>query len=313
MSFAKIITTGSYLPKKVVTNDDLAVKIDTSDEWIVQRTGIRRRHIAVDRETTASMGVEACKAALSGINVEEIDLIIVATCTPDQIFPSTACAIQNQLNIPQCMAFDVHAACNGFMHALSIATQYIENNQARKVLVVGTEAMSRVLDWTDRTICVLFGDGAGAIVLAASDEPGVLVTKLVANGKYGELLYLNNANVSADKYIRMDGNPLFRLAVNFLGDIANEVIYLAGLKPSDIDWLVPHQANIRILQAITKKLGIPMDRVIVTVAEHANTSSASIPMALDYGIRSGKIQEGQHLLLEAFGGGLTWGAALVRY
>lgn len=315
MTFAKIITTGSYVPRKVVTNFDLAQQVDTSDEWIVQRTGIKSRHIALAEETTVMMGAKAGAIALEkgGFSPSDIDLIIVATTSSEKIFPSTACLIQNELKIPPCMAFDVQAVCSGFLYALSVATQYIENNQAKRALLIGTEAMSRVLDWSDRSTCILFGDGAGAVILEAADIAGVLAIKLMADGKHKDLLYLNNALNTDDKYLRMQGNALFRVAVSYLEKITLDVMKQANFTSSQIDWFIPHQANLRILQATAKRLGISMDKMIVTVDKHANTSGASIPMALDSALNSGKIKRGQHLLFEAIGGGLTWGAALVRY
>ena len=315
MSFAKIITTGSYLPETVLTNIELEKKVDTSDEWITQRTGIRQRHIASETETTAYMGAKAASVALeqAGLKPQDIDLIIVATCSPDKIFPSTACLIQEALGVPMCAAFDIQAACSGFIYGLSTATQFIQNKQARRALVIGSEAMSRVVDWEERSTCVLFGDGAGAVVLEASDEPGVLSTHLQANGEFKDILYLNNAKMASDSYLRMEGNPVFKQAVKWLSEIAREAIDANSLTPSDIDWIIPHQANIRIIKSTAKKLGVSMDKVVVTVQNHANTSGASIPMALDLAIRDGRVQRGQHLLLEAFGGGLTWGSALVRY
>ena len=315
MTFAKIITTGSYLPEKVVTNFDLAKTVDTSDEWIVKRTGISSRHIISAADTAVSMGTKAAAIALEkgGFAAEDIDLIIVATVSAEKIFPSAACLVQQALQIPACMAFDVQAACSGFIYALSIATQYIENKQAKRALIIGAEAMSRVVDWTDRTTCVLFGDGAGAMILEAADVAGVLAVKLKADGNHKYLLYLNNAQTTADKYLRMEGNALFRVAVNYLEEITLDVLKKANFTASQVDWFIPHQANIRILQATAKKLGIEMEKVIVTIGEHANTSGASIPMALDHAVASGKIKRGDHLLFEAIGGGLTWGAALVRY
>ena len=315
MTFAKIISTGSYVPEQVVTNADLSKKIDTSDEWIVKRTGIKSRHIVSATENPVTMGVKAASIALdrAGVSPRDIDLVIVATVSAEKVFPSTACSIQHELKIPPCMAFDVQAACSGFLYALSIATQHIENNQAKRALLIGTEAMSTVLDWQDRSTCVLFGDGAGAVVLEAADVAGVLAIKMMADGSHKDLLYLNNGRNTEDKYLRMEGNALFKVAVNYLEEIILDVINQANFTSDQIDWFIPHQANIRILQATAKKLGISMNKVIVTIDKHANTSGASIPMALDYGLRSGKIKRGDHLLFEAIGGGLTWGAALVRY
>lgn len=340
MIFARMVATGSFLPQQKVSNTDLAQRIDTSDEWITQRTGIRSRHIAAAQDTTASMAIAASKQALAraGWLPQDVDLIIVATCTPDQMFPATACLIQQALTIPACIAFDVSAACSGFIYALNIATQFIESGQCQRALLVGSEVMSRVLDWQDRATCVLFGDGAGAVLLAAGTEPGVLATSLCADGKYKDLLYLNNnfvavnvpvnsqansqanfqasasANIThCDPYLRMHGNQVFKLAVKALGDIAVSIIAKAQLTAQDIDWIIPHQANLRIIQATSKKLGIDMDKVVVTVAEHANTSAASIPLALDVAVTDGRVKVGDNILLEAFGGGLTWGAALVKF
>jgi 3-oxoacyl-[acyl-carrier-protein] synthase-3 len=315
MTFAKIIATGAYVPRQIITNDDLAKKIDTSDEWIVKRTGIKSRHIVTAEENTVTMGVAAANIALdkAGISPRDIDLIIVATTSSENVFPSTACLIQQALKIPPCMAFDVQAVCCGFLYALSVATQYIENNQAKRALLIGTEAMSTVLDWEDRATCVLFGDGAGAAILEAADVAGVLAVKMMADGSHKDLLYLNSGRSTQDKYLRMQGNALFKAAVNYLEEISLDVMNKANFSSSQIDWFIPHQANIRILQATAKKLGISMDKVIVTIDKHANTSAASIPMALDHGLVSGKIKRGDHLLFEAIGGGLTWGAALVRY
>lgn len=315
MTFAKIVSTGSYLPEKILSNADLEEKVRTTNEWIIQRTGIRRRRIASKEETASAMGIAAASIALKSADLQpkDIEAVIVATCTHHQIFPSTACLIQEALDIPDCMAFDIQAACGGFLYALSIATQYLENHQVQRILIVGTETMSCVVDWQERSTCVLFGDGAGAVILENSETPGILNVQLSANGQYKNLLYLNNAKMSKDSYIRMEGNPIFRLAVKYLSEIAIKVIENSHLIPNDIDWIVPHQANIRIIKATAKKLGIPMGKVIVTIDEQANTSSASIPIALDVAIRDGDILRGQYLLLEAFGGGLTWGAALVRF
>jgi len=315
MTFAKIVATGSFLPATVVTNADLEQRLDTSDEWIAQRTGIRSRHIASDGDNAVTMGVKAARQALvrSGWQPADIELIIVATCTPEQMFPATACLIQRELDIPACMAFDISAACSGFIYALHIAQQFIASGQIKRALVLGSEAMSKALDWNDRSTCVLFGDGAGAVLLEAADQPGILASKIVADGQHKDLLYLNNARMATDSSLRMQGNSIFKLAVNALGEIAESTIAQAKLTAEDIDWIIPHQANLRIIQATAKKLGISMDKVIVTVSEHANTSGASIPLALDVAISDGRVKPGQNLLLEAFGGGLTWGAVLVKY
>lgn len=309
MIYAKIKSTGSYLPEKVVTNTDLAETIDTSDEWIVQRTGIRRRHIIAENENVVTMAVAAARRALEQASLmpDDIDMIIVATCTADQVFPATACAVQAQLGAANCAAFDIQAACSGFIYGLSIAQQFIASGQYKKTLLIGSEAMSRVLDWQDRSSCILFGDGAGAVVLEASAEPGILSTHLNADGNFKDVLYLNSADV-----VKMQGNAVFKLAVKWLSQVAKEALEYNHMQPSDIDWVVPHQANIRIINSTVKSLGIAEDKVIVTVDEHANTSAASIPLALDVGVRDGRIKPGQNLLFEAFGGGLTWGSALVR-
>jgi 3-oxoacyl-[acyl-carrier-protein] synthase-3 len=314
MRYARISGTGSYLPEKILTNDDLAQMVDTSDEWITQRTGIKQRHIVADSENTISMAVQAAKAAIeaAAISAQDIDMIIVATCTADFVFPSSACLVQSELNIPNCPAFDVQAACSGFIYALSIAQQYIRNDAAKKVLIIGTEAMSRVIDWTNRSSCILFGDGAGALILEASDTPGILSTHLGADGSYKDVLYLKHNNIEQE-YVSMQGNTVFKLAVKWLSEVAETALNANKLQPSDINWVVPHQANIRIIQSTVKSLDIPLEKVIVTVDQHANTSAASIPLALDVAIRDGRIRRGDNLLFEAFGGGLTWGSALVRY
>ncbi len=310
MKYARIVATGSYLPSKILTNQDLSRMVDTSDEWIVQRTGITQRYVVAEHENAVSMGVAAARVALTtaGIQPTDIDMIIVATCSAEQVFPSAACMLQAELGVPNCPAFDLQAACSGFIYGLSIATQFIKSGEYRRVLLVGTEAMSKVVDWKDRTTCVLFGDGAGAMILEASDTPGVLSTHLNADGNYKEALYLPNTG-----QIQMQGNTVFRLAVKWLSEVAEQTLKANNMQPDDIDWVVPHQANIRIIQSTVKTLGIPANKVIVTVDKHANTSAASIPLALDVAIRDGRIQRGQNLLFEAFGGGLTWGAALVKY
>jgi 3-oxoacyl-[acyl-carrier-protein] synthase-3 len=322
MTHARIAGTGSYLPEKVVTNQDLEKTMDTSDEWIRERTGIRRRHIAAAGQTSSDMGLAAAQAALAmaGTDPEEIDLIIVGTCTPDKVFPSTACIIQRRFGIRGCPAFDVHAACSGFVFALDIANRMITTGAAGKALVIGTETLSRLTNWEDRGTAVLFGDGAGAVVLEPADEPGILVTHMHADGQYEDLLEVP-AGVSAGydqvrtetAYIRMNGNAVFKRAVETLGSIARETLDGHGFDRHDVDWLVPHQANLRIITAAARKLDLPMENVVVTVDEHANTSAASIPLALDTAVRDGRIQRGQLLLFEAFGAGFTWGSALVRY
>jgi len=318
MTFAKIVATGGYLPKKILTNRDLESMVDTTDEWIVERTGIHQRHIISDDETTSSMALAASQQALKNadLNATDLDLIIVATITPDKVMPCAACVLQNQLGARQVMAFDLGAACAGFVYALATAQQFIETGRYRTVLVVGAEAMSTILDWNDRSTCVLFGDGAGAAILTASDKPGIRNCHLYADGGLGNVLTVNSClpgyhDSSKNPYVEMAGREVFKFAVNSLGDLAKETLNVAGLQPSDIDWLIPHQANIRIIQAVAKKINCPLDKVIITVDHHGNTSSASIPLALHEGISSGKVKPGQNLLLEAFGGGIAWGSALI--
>ncbi|MGD8526439.1 MAG: beta-ketoacyl-ACP synthase III [Thioalkalispiraceae bacterium] len=322
MIYSRITGTGSYLPKKVLTNADLEKIVETTDEWITERTGIKKRHIAEDGETTCDLAEQAARNAIdaAGLDIKDIDLIVVATTTPDRIFPSTACLLQQRLDIHGCAAFDVQAVCTGFIYALGVADKFIQTGSAKNALVVGAETMSRTVDWTDRTTCVLFGDGAGAVVLSASDEPGIMSTHLHADGKYEALLTVP-AGVSeqperfrqGEAFMQMKGNEVFKMAVNTLGRIVDETLEANNLQKSDIDWLVPHQANIRIINATAKKLSMPMDNVVVTVDEHGNTSAASVPLALDIAVRDGRIQRGQTVLLEAFGGGFTWGSALLKY
>ncbi len=322
MTFARITGTGGYLPERVMTNSELEDMVETSDAWIRERSGIKRRHIAAEGEKTSDMGLAAAKNALqaAGIGAADVDLIIVATTTPDKVFPSTACIIQRQLGISNVPAFDVHAACSGFIYALDVATRFITTGGAKNALVIGAETYSRILDWTDRSTCVLFGDGAGAIVLQASNEAGVISTHIHSDGEYEELLHVpagissGYENIQQEAaFIQMKGNEVFRKAVGTLGSIAKETLEGNNIKQEDIAWLVPHQANLRIITAAAKKLGLPMERVIVTVDEHANTSSASIPLALDVAVRDGRIKQGDLLLFEAFGAGFTWGSALVRF
>lgn len=320
MQYAKISGTGSYLPANRVSNDDLAQKVDTSDEWITARTGIKFRHIAAENEKTSDLAAEAARRALdaAGLNGSEIDLIIVATATPDMQFPSTATIVQQKLGIGNgCPAFDVQAVCAGFMYALTTANAYIKSGMAKNALVVGAETFSRIVDWNDRTTCVLFGDGAGAVVLSASDTPGIIHGKLKADGNYLKLLNVPGqiacGKVSGSPYISMDGPGVFKFAVKMLAKIADEVISEAGYTAEQIDWLVPHQANKRIIDSTAKHLGLSMDKVILTVQNHGNTSAASIPLALDAGIRNGQIKRGQNLLLEGIGGGFAWGAVLLQY
>lgn len=322
MIYSRITGTGGYLPENVLTNADLEKMVDTSDDWITERTGIKKRHIAVDGQTTCDLAEQAARNAMdaAGIGKDDIDLIVVATTTPDRIFPSTACLLQQRLDIHGCAAFDVQAVCTGFVYALGVADKFIKTGSAKNALVIGAETMSRTVDWTDRGTCVLFGDGAGAVVLSASDEPGVMSTHLHADGKYEALLTVP-AGVSenpekfksGEAFMQMKGNEVFKMAVNTLGRIVDETLEANNLQKSDIDWLVPHQANIRIINATAKKLSMSMDNVVVTVHEHGNTSAASVPLALDIAVRDGRIQHGQTVLLEAFGGGFTWGSALLKF
>jgi 3-oxoacyl-[acyl-carrier-protein] synthase-3 len=317
--FSRIVGTGSYLPEKVVTNDDLARKVDTSDEWIRTRTGIRSRHVAAEGELASDLALPAAQRALqaAGMNAADIDLIIVATTTPDIIFPSTACILQSKLGVAGCPAFDVQAVCSGFVYALTIADLFIRSGQAKRVLVVGTEVYSRILDWSDRGTCVLFGDGAGAVIVVASEEPGILATKLHADGSHKEMLCVpgsvNGGKVWGSPFVHMEGGSVFKFAVRVFEEGAKEVLQAAGLQVSDVDWFIPHQANIRIMEATAKKLGLPMEKLIATVHHHGNTSAASIPLALDEAVKDGRILPGQTLLLEGVGGGFTWGAVLLRW
>lgn len=321
MTYARISGTGSVLPDKVLTNADLEEMVDTSDEWIRDRTGIKKRHV-VDGETTCDIAEVASRRAIeaAGIKPQDIDLIIVATTTPDRIFPSTACLLQDRLDIHGCPAFDVQAVCTGFIYALGVADLFVTSGKAKHALVVGAETLSNIIDWTDRSTCVLFGDGAGAVVLSASEEAGILSTHLHADGKYKELLTVpagiseNFEQLKAgEAYVHMKGNEVFKMAVNTLGRIVDETLAANNMQKSDVDWLVPHQANIRIIVATARKLNMSMDRVVVTVDETGNTSAASIPLALDIAVRDGRIERGQTLMLEAFGGGFTWGSALLKY
>jgi len=318
--FARIAGVGSYLPGQPVSNNDLVKRgIDTDDEWIVTRTGIKSRHLAEPNCTSSDLALEASRRALSaaGIEASELDMIIVATSTPDFIFPSTACLLQEKLGNIGAMAFDVQAVCAGFVYALSIAEKFIRSGSHKKVLVVGAETFSRILDWNDRATCVLFGDGSGAVVLEASEKPGILATAAHADGSFNGILSvpgsIRNGNVTGDPFLRMDGQAVFKFAVRVLSEVAKESCALAGVSPAEIDWLVPHQANIRIIESTAKKLGLTMDKVIVTVDRHGNTSAASIPLALDTAIRDGRIQRGQKIMLEGVGGGFTWGAVLLEF
>lgn len=320
--YSRIIGTGGYLPEKILTNSDLEKMVETSDEWIRERTGIQQRHIAAEGQTTCDLAEEASKRAIeaAGIDANSIDLIVVATTTPDKIFPSTACLLQQRLNIKGCPAFDVQAVCSGFVYALSVADQFVKTGMAKRALVVGAETLSRITDWSDRNTCVLFGDGSGAVVIEASEKPGVLSTHIHADGQYEELLHvpsgvskLPSADTVAERSMQMKGNEVFKVAVNTLSRIAKETLEANGIEKEDIDWLVPHQANLRIIMGTAKKLKLTEEQTVITVDKHANTSSASVPLALDEAIRDGRIQRGQTILLEAFGGGFTWGSALIKY
>jgi len=321
--YSRIAGTGSYLPEKVVTNDDLSKVVDTSDEWIRTRTGIRERHSAAEGQTTSDMAHRAALKAIeaAGIDVADIDLIVVGTTTPDFVFPSVACLVQQKLDIAGCPAFDVNAACSGFLFALGVADKFLRSGTAKTALVIGAETLTRLVDWTDRTTCVLFGDGAGAVVLKADADTGILSTHLHADGHKRDLLCcpvgvshgFDNSLPNAGVRITMAGNEVFKHAVKALDSVVDETLEANGLDKGDLDWLIPHQANLRIIEATAKRLEMPMDRVIVTVDRHGNTSAASVPLALDEAVRSGRVQRGQLLLLEAFGGGFTWGSALLRY
>ncbi len=317
--YSRIIGTGGYLPEKVITNADLEKLVDTTDDWITERTGIRRRHVMRPDETTASMSFIAAERALAaaGISADELDMILVGTVTPDRVFPSVSCMLQRSFNLKnQCIAFDISAACAGFIYGLSIVDQYIKNGVIKNALVVGAESLTKFVDWTDRGTCILFSDAAGAVVVTRDSKPGILSTHLHADGRYTDMLYA--ANHYGDRkdekpVIKMQGSEVFKLAVNALNDIVDETLQKNNLQKSDIDWLIPHQANMRIITATAKKLGLPMERVVLTIEDHANSSAASIPLALDVAVRDGRIKAGELLLMEAFGGGMTWGSALVRW
>ena len=317
--YSRIAGTGSYLPEKILSNHDLAKMVDTSDEWIVDRTGIRERHFAADNEVTSDLALAAAQRAIASakLTVGDIDLIIVATTTPDIVFPSTACILQSKLGIAGCPAFDVQAVCSGFIYAVTVANMFIASGQARNALIVGAEVYSRILDWTDRKTCVLFGDGAGAVVLSASDEPGVLATKLHADGSYADKLcvpgWVRGGKTTGSPFVQMDGASVFKFAVRVFDEVAREVLDAAKMSVADIDWFIPHQANIRIMEATVRKLELPPERLISTVDRHGNTSAASIPLALDESVSAGRIKRGDNLLLEGVGGGFTWGGALVRF
>lgn len=319
--YSRVIGTGGYLPAEVRTNEQISKIVDTSDSWIYERTGIKSRRIAGPNETASSMAEIAARQAIdaAGCDPQDIDLIIVATGSPDRVYPSTGCLLQQRLGIKNCVAFDVQAACSGSIFALSIADQYIKTGAAKKVLIVGSEVCSRLVDWTDRSTCILFGDGAGALLLGASDETGVLSTHIHSDGDYEDLLYCANPQVASEAnrhqppYISMRGNEVFKVAVNTLGRIVDETLAANNMEKSDVDWLVPHQANMRIIVATAKKLKMSMDHVVLTLEEQGNTSSASVLLAFNEAVRDGRIQRGQVVLLEAFGAGFTWGSALIRY
>jgi 3-oxoacyl-[acyl-carrier-protein] synthase-3 len=322
--YSRILGTGSYLPEKRLTNADLAAElaqqgVETSDDWIVERTGIRARHFAADAQGSSDLATEAARKALAAadISADELDLIIVATSTPDMVFPSVATMVQHKLGTAGCPAFDVQAVCSGFIYALTIADSMIQSGSAKRALVIGSEVFSRILDFKDRTTCVLFGDGAGAVVLEASEQPGILATDLHADGKYKDILcvpgHVNRGGILGDPVLKMDGQAVFKLAVGVLEETARASLAKANLTDADIDWLIPHQANIRIMQSTAKKLKLGTDKVVVTVDQHGNTSAASIPLALDTAARDGRIQRGQTLMLEGVGGGFTWGSVLLRY
>jgi 3-oxoacyl-[acyl-carrier-protein] synthase-3 len=319
--YARITGTGSYLPEKILTNIDLENMVETSDEWIVSRTGIRERHLAAEGETTCDLSEQAARRAMqaAGIQHSDIDLIIVATTTPDLIFPSTACLLQERLGVHGCPAFDIQAVCTGFIYALSVAEQFIRNGNSRCALVVGAETMSRIVDWTDRSTCILFGDGAGAVIVQASDEPGIISSHIHSDGQFKKLLQVPTGIsrnyqdvIEGNAYVEMKGNEVFRVAVNTLGRIVDETLDHNGMTKADVDWLVPHQANIRIINATAKKLDLPLSNVVVTVDRHGNTSAASIPLAFDEAVRDGRIRPGEVVMMEAFGGGFTWGSVLLR-
>jgi len=319
--YSRIIGTGSYLPEKILTNFDLEKMVDTSDEWIRSRTGIEERHIASDDEATSDLAYRAALAAIenAGLAPADIDFVLVGTTTPDLIFPNVACLLQEKLGIRGSPAFSIEAACSGFLYSLIVADQFVRSGQSKRALVIGAETMSRIIDWTDRETCVLFGDGAGAVILEGSDEPGIIYNTFGADGRYRELLYASSgvATRHRDEFevaaLRMKGNEVFKVAVKKLEGLVDEVIEKNHLEKGQIDWLIPHQANIRIIASMAKRLELPMERVVLTVRTHGNTSAASVPMALDTAIRDGRIKRGDLLLLEAFGGGFTWGASLVRY
>lgn len=322
MTYTKIAGTGRYLPEKILTNFDLEKMVDTSDEWIRTRTGVERRHVVRDDETTSDMCVEAAKIAIedAGVDVTDIDMVLVGTTSPDLIFPNCATLVQHRLGIPACPAIGMEAACTSFIYALTTADKFIKTGESKCALIIGAECVSKLVDWTDRNTCVLFGDGAGAVIVKASDEPGIIATHLGADGQYKELLYypvgaskeLHKAGTD-EAGITMRGNEVFKVAVKTLGNVATEILEKAGIEIDALDWLIPHQANLRIIQATAKRLKLPMEKVILTIQDHGNTSAASVPMALDVGVRDGRVKRGQLVLLEAFGGGFTWGSVLMRF
>jgi len=317
--YSRITGTGSYLPEKILTNQDLEKVVETSDEWIRTRTGITQRHIAREDQSASDLALFASQKAMeaAGVTSKDIDLIIVATTTPDMIFPSTACILQDKLGVENCPAFDVQAVCSGFVYALATADMFVSSGKCRNALVVGSEIYSKILDWNDRTTCVLFGDGAGAVVLSQSEKPGILSSHLHASGSYRDVLSvpgnISGGTIQGNPYINMDGGAVFKFAVKVLEDVVHEAIEKNNMQTSDIDWLIPHQANIRIIRSTAQKLGIPLDKVVITVDKHGNTSAASIPLALDIAVRDGRIHKDQLVMLEGVGGGFTWGAVLLRW
>jgi 3-oxoacyl-[acyl-carrier-protein] synthase III len=319
MKYSRIVGTGSYLPPRIVTNHELATRVDTSDEWIVSRTGIRQRHIADERQTSSDLALEAARAALAaaGATAGDLDLIIVATSTPDYVFPSTACLLQAKLGVRGCAAFDVQAVCSGFVYALAVADSFVRSGQSRNALVIGAEVFSRILDWNDRATCVLFGDGAGAVVLRADERPGVHASVLHADGSHAGILAVPGnvcgGKITGSPFVTMDGPAVFKFAVRVLDDVARETVARCGMQLADIDWLIPHQANVRILDATAKRLGLPAEKLVVTVDRHGNTSAASVPLALDLALRDGRIERGHKVMLQGVGGGFTWGASLVEF
>ena len=321
MTYSKIVGTGRYLPENILTNFDLEKMVDTNDEWIRSRTGVERRHCVAPDQTTSDMCVEAAKVAIedAGLEPSDIDMVVIGTTSPDLIFPNAATLVQHRLGIPACPCIATEEACTSFIYGLSIADKFVKVGEAKCVLVIGAECITKLVDWSDRNTCVLFGDGAGAVIVKSSDEPGIIATHLGADGQYKDLLYypvgaskdLHKAGTD-EASIMMTGNEVFKVAVKTLGNVATEVLAKAGVEQSEVDWLIPHQANIRIIQATAKRLNLPMEKVILTVQDHGNTSAASVPMALDVGIRDGRVKKGQMVLMEAFGGGFTWGSILMR-